>query len=202
MTYFFAAFFIGACLPWSSEILTMSVGDEYLKGKVTFMLLILYTAHQSLGQIYGVVLYATGKVKLQAVSSSIFVIVSLLCAYYVLAPSNALIPGLYMGADGLAWKVLITTFIYVNVLGYVIAREFKWDYHWFFQFSVLGIAILLGYLVKGCMAGLFSSIYVSMPASFLLYLVIVGTLCYLLPSQVWGITKRELDGFLSKFVFR
>ena len=202
MIYFFASFFVGACLPWSSEILTMALGYEYLGATMTFMLLLLYSTHQSLGQVYGVVLFATGKVKLQTVMGSVFVIVSLVAAYYALAPSNASIPGLDLGSEGLAWKMLIMNFVYVNVLGYVVAGQFNWKYHWCFQFSILGVAILLGYLVKSCIAGLFSATYLSIAASFLVYLVIVGFLCYFFPTQAWGITKQELDRLLSKSVFK
>ncbi len=196
--YFFAAFFVGACLPWSSEILITLVGNDYSGGKTVFMLMLIFTVHQSLGQINIVVLLATERVKIYTIIGSVGVIAGIATTYYTLAPAGALIPGLNMGSAGLAWKMLIINFVLVNVVIYVIAREFSWKHQWFYQFYVLGIAILVGYLVKNLVLGIFSSMYLSMIISLLLYTVSLGLLCYAFPMLALGIRKSALLGSLSK----
>mgnify|MGYP006094404903 CR=1 FL=1 len=196
--YVCAAFFVGASLPWSSEILNTLVGSDYSAGNKTFMLMVIYTAHQSLGQINGVLLLATKKVKIHTIIGSVAVIAGVAASYYILAPAEAVIPGLNMGSEGLAWKMVIINLVMVNILMYVIAREFNWKYQWFYQFYVLGLAILVGYLVKNLVLGVFSSTYLSMIISLLLYTVTFGFLCYAFPMLALGITKSKLLGSLSK----
>jgi O-antigen/teichoic acid export membrane protein len=123
--YFIGAFIAGALIPWSAEILDITVGDEYIDGKITFMIMLVYPVHQSMGQIGGAVLFATEKVKLQTIIGSVFMITSILVAYFVLAPSDAVIPGFNLASEGLAWKMVVLQFIQVNILAYVIARVFN-----------------------------------------------------------------------------
>tara|TARA_B110000238_G_scaffold182758_1_gene208784 strand:+ start:2204 stop:2716 length:513 start_codon:yes stop_codon:yes gene_type:complete len=162
--------------------------------------MVIYTAHQSLGQINGVLLLATEKVKIHAIIGSVAVIAGVAASYFILAPAEAVIPGLNMGSEGLAWKMVIINLVMVNILMYVIARQFNWKYQWFYQFYVLGLAILVGYLVKNLVLGIFSSMYLSMIISLLLYTVIFGLLCYAFPMLALGITKSKLLGSLSKLV--
>lgn len=192
-----AAFFVGASLPWSSEILNTLLGSDYSAGNKTFMLMVIYTAHQSLGQINGVLLLATKKVKIHTIIGSVAVIAGVAASYYTLAPAEAVIPGLNMGSEGLAWKMFLINCVMVNVLMYIIAREFNWKYQWFYQFYVLGLAILVGYLVKNLVLGVFSSMYLSMVISLLFYAVAIGLLCYAFPMLALGITKSKLLGSLS-----
>jgi O-antigen/teichoic acid export membrane protein len=196
--YVCAAFFIGASIPWSSEILNTLLGSDYSAGSKTFMLMVVYTAHQSLGQVNGVLLLATKKVRLHAIIGSAAIIAGVASSYYILAPAEAVVPGLNMGSEGLAWKMVIINCVMVNVLMYVIAREFNWKYQWFYQFYVLGLAILVGYLVKNLVLGVFSSMYLSMVISLSLYTVAFGLLCYAFPMLTLGITKLKLLESLSK----
>ena len=196
--YVCAAFFVGASLPWSSEILNTLVGSDYSAGNKTFMLMVIYTAHQSLGQINGVLLLATKKVKIHTIIGSVAVIAGVAASYFILAPAEAVMPGLNMGSEGLAWKMVIINLVMVNILMYVIAREFNWKYQWFYQFYVLGLAILVGYLVKNLVLGVFSSMYLSMIISSLLYTATFGLLCYAFPMLALGVTKSKLLGSLSK----
>jgi len=196
--YVCSAFFVGASLPWSSEILNTLLGSDYSAGNKTFMLMVIYTAHQSLGQINGVLLLATKKVKIHTIISSVAVIAGIAASYYTLAPSEAVLPGLNMGSEGLAWKMVIINFVMVNVLMYVIAREFNWRYQWFYQFYVLGLAILMGYALKNLVTGVFSSMYMSIIISLILYTVIFGLLCYAFPMLAVGVEKSKLLESLSK----
>tara|TARA_B110001450_G_scaffold256385_1_gene286666 strand:+ start:3765 stop:5282 length:1518 start_codon:yes stop_codon:yes gene_type:complete len=201
LLYFIGAFLAGSCIPWSSEILAIAVGDEYVDGNITFMLMLLFPVHQSLGHVSGVVLFATEKSKVQTILGSGFMIISMFVAYYVLAPSDAVIPGLSLGSEGLAWKMLVMQFIQVNVVGYVVARIFNWKYKWVYQFYILGGAIFIGYSSKFLMSLFIPSLYISFVLCFMFYFLIVALLLYMFPSQISGITKQELNGYLSKVAF-
>lgn len=200
--YFFAAFFAGAFLHWSSEILTILLGSGYSGGNTTFMLMIIFTVHQSLGQINLVALLATEKVKIHTIIGSAAVIAGVGATYYLLAPAEALIPGLNLGSEGLAWKMLIINLVMVNVVIYVIAREFNWKYQWFYQFYTFGIAILVGYLMKSLFLGVFSSVYLSIGLSFMVYSLVMTFLVYFFPSLMLGITRLELSRFTPGIGFK
>ena len=196
--YFIGAFIAGALIPWSAEILDITVGDEYIDGKITFMIMLVYPVHQSMGQIGGAVLFATEKIKLQTIIGSVFMITSILVAYFVLAPSDAAIPGFNLASEGLAWKIVVLQFIQVNILTYVIARVFNWQYKWLYQIVVLGGAIFIGYFTKFLIFEIFTSVYASIAISSFLYFIMIIFLLYLYPAQILGITKQELNSFSSK----
>jgi len=202
LLYFIGAFLAGCCIPWASEILAIAVGDDYIAGNITFMLMLLYPVHQSLGQIVGVVFFATEKGRLQAILGAGFMIISMFVSYYVLAPTDAVIPGLSMSSEGLAWKMLVMQFIQVNFNFYVAARIFNWKYEWAYQFYVLGGAILIAYLVKFLLADYFASLYVTFSLSLICYSLIVVFLLHKFPAQISGITRKELNVYLSKFGVR
>lgn len=197
--YLCAAFFIGASLPWTSEILNILVGSDYSAGNKTFMLMVIFTAHQSLGQINGVLLLSTQKVKIHTIVGSLASIAGIAFSYYMLAPADSTIPGLNMGSEGLAWKMVIINFLMVNALMYIISRQFNWKHYWFYQFYVLGFAVLIGFLLKSLVLSFFSSMYFSIIISLLLYTVIFGLLCYAFPMLALGIKRSNLIESLSNF---
>jgi O-antigen/teichoic acid export membrane protein len=200
--YFIGAFIAGFCIPWSEEILQISAGGEYIDGKTTFILMLIYPVHQCLGQINGAVLLATEKVKLQNLAGVIFIIISLLVAYYALAPEGLFIPGLNLGSQGLAWKMIIMQFFQVNIISYMIARIFKWKYDWLYQFYVLGVVILISFLIKFLLIKLLLSMYLVIILSFILYSMITAALLYVFPYLILGIKKEEFKDLISSFLIK
>ena len=199
--FFISSFISGVCIAWSDTILDILLGSDYSGGKVAFFFMMIYPVHQCLGQINVVLLYATEKTKLQAIIGSIFIVVSLFASYYFLAPTDAFIPGLNLGSEGLALKMLIMNFVTVNVLGYVISRKFNWKYKWFFQFYILAGLIALSYFSKYLVLGIFSSVYLSIVVSFIIYSLIVAFLVYCFPTLILGITRLELNRFIPRIGF-
>lgn len=200
--YFIGAFIAGFFIPWSEELLQIIVGNDYIDGKTTFIIMLIYPVHQSLGQINGAVLLATEKVKLQNFAGVIFIIISLLVAYYALAPEGLFIPGLNLGSQGLAWKMIIMQFFQVNIISYMIARIFKWKYDWLYQFYVLGVVILISFLIKFLLIKLLLSVYLVIILSFILYSMITAALLYVFPYPILGIKKEELKDLISSFLIK
>lgn len=158
--YFVAAATACGLLPWSGELLKLTVGEVYAGGTATLMLMLLYPVHQSLGQVGGTLLYATSNVRLQVRLNLFVMVTSLVVAYAMLAPPDALIPGLGLSSQGLAWKMLLVQVVSVNLLLWVIARTFGWKFDWEFQVVVLAICAALGLgahqLVTSVFAGFLS----------------------------------------------
>ena len=143
--YFVAAATACGLLPWSGQLLLLTVGQVYAGGATTLMLMLLYPVCQSLGQIAGTLLFATANVRLQ-VRINIFVMMAgLVLAYVMLAPPDAPVPGLGMRSQGLAWKMVLGGWGGANLLLWFITRKYGWKFDWGFQVVVLAACAALGW---------------------------------------------------------
>ncbi|HAM35955.1 MAG TPA: hypothetical protein DEB40_10860 [Elusimicrobia bacterium] len=145
--FFGGAMIAGFFMPWAEDLLRLVLGASYVGGTTTMAIMFLYPVHQSMGQIVSTMLFATERVSLQVTTGIIFMIASMGATYLVLAPGNAVIPGLGLASMGLAIKMIMLQLIQVNVLAYMIARIWKWPFDWVHQ-----PASLLGCLGSGWIA--------------------------------------------------
>lgn len=146
--YFFGCVIAGMVIPWLNEIIQITVGKAYLPGFLTIFLMFLYPIHQSMGQITGTVFYATGNTGLQVILGITFMSVSLILAYFLLAPRSGWIPGLGLSSFGLGLKMVIAQLIGVNVFAYMISRKFRWKNEWSFQITGVLLTFSIGYTVS------------------------------------------------------
>jgi O-antigen/teichoic acid export membrane protein len=189
--YFISAFAVGVFFPWSSEILLLTLGKEYVAGGLTLMLMFLYPVHQTIGQICGSTLLATGHSRLQVVMGLIFMATSLVVAYFMLAPVTAVIPGLGLASQGLAWKMIVLQVIQVNIWLWVIARLFDWHYDWSYQVVGLGLVLIIGFLVKMIVLQIYGlPLLVSIIIATILYSLVVVSILYAIPWMA-GISRNE-----------
>lgn len=143
--YFVAAATACGLLPWSGELLKLTVGEVYAGGTVTLMLMLLYPVYQALGQVGGTLLFATANVRLQVRLNVFVMMASLIVAYVMLAPPDAFFPGLGMRSQGLAWKMVLVAGVSTNLMLWFIARTFGWKFEWGFQAVVLTVCASLGW---------------------------------------------------------
>ena len=145
-----------ALIPFSREILTLLLGATYQAAWVPLSLMFLYPIHQSMGQITGTMLYATGKTKTQSIIGIIFMIGSIITAYFMLAPRHLSIPGLNLGAVGLAVKMITCQFIQVNVAAFFVSRYINAPFDWSHQLYVISLLLPLAFVCKFLSAQLLS----------------------------------------------
>ena len=190
--YAIGAFFTGAFFPWSKEILELFVGVEYTEGSMVLVLMLIYTVHQSMGQIGSSMLYATKETKLQTILGISFMGVSLIVAYFLMAPTdNVIFPGLGLASEGLALKMVFLQIIQVNVLAWFISRKFGWKYEWAYQFFILGGALVASWLIKILVQLLAMKVITSMIIFGFIYTTLSILLIYIKPSFV-ALNKIEL----------
>jgi O-antigen/teichoic acid export membrane protein len=200
LLFFVGATMAGGLLPWAGDILHFTVGSAYAGGTATLMLMFLYPVHQSMGQIGSTMLYATGHVRMQVMLGMAFMITSLITAYFMMAPSNAPIPGLGMASQGLAWKMVALQFLHVNVVAWSISRLFRWKFDWQYQLGGLAACICLGwgtyfgtvYLLTGL-----ASVVIQMALAGTLYLGMIATLILALPQLV-GASRMEVTAYTRR----
>jgi len=198
------AILTGFLLPWSKEIVLLLLGDMYLKAWPVFAIMLLYPIHQSMGQIGGTMLYATGQTrKYMAVSAGVMLF-SIPFSYFMLAPqSSAGIPGLGLGAAGMAAKMVLLGIASVNVQAWVIARFCNWKMDWLFQVVGIGLMLVLGFAARWTIGifletsgSSFASLLLPVLATSLLYGALVLAALWRLPWLL-GMEQTEMARLLG-----
>ncbi|MDC1188011.1 lipopolysaccharide biosynthesis protein [Gammaproteobacteria bacterium] len=186
--FFVSAIFVGAISPWAKEIISIFLGKDYLSATIPLMLMLIYPAHQSLGQLGSAMLLATENVKAQVTLGAIFSTFGTIFAFIILSPYF----GLQLAATGLAIKMVTFQFIQVNAKAFVIAKIFRWKFDWLFQIVSLGLCLSLGWLLKIAVLFIFNEyIYLAFIISSVTYLFLVILAAYIFPSMT-GFTIFEL----------
>lgn len=199
----FGAILSGFMIPWSKAILPLLLGAEYAPAWPVLAIMFLFPIHQSMGQIGGTMFLATGKTRILVIFGIIFMLVSLPVSYVAQAPPDAMIPGLGLGAVGMALKMVLLNMIGVNIMAWMIARVYGWQYDWTYQ--VVGIAslIAIGFFsqqVVGWVWDLNSkgiSLLIPIAFSGLLYVSAVAGLLWALPWLV-GMERAEMRAILRR----
>ncbi|OGQ99685.1 MAG: hypothetical protein A2505_09460 [Deltaproteobacteria bacterium RIFOXYD12_FULL_55_16] len=139
----------GLLLPWAEQIVRVFLGQSYAQAWPVLAIMLLYPIHQSMGQIGGTMLLASGHTNRYMVVSMGIMLVSVPLSYLMLAPAEGdLIHGFEMGALGMASKMVLLGIVSVNIQAWVIARYNGWKFDWVFQAVGIPLMIGLGCLVK------------------------------------------------------
>lgn len=201
---------VGACflIPFSKEILVFLFGPKYERGWLCLAVMFLYPIYQSLGQINGVFLQATGQTKLKTKIGIISMMVSIPVTYFVLAPTSNLLPGLGLGSVGLAFKMVTLATLFVNVYIYFISKLSRWKFDFLFQFKTIGFLLIASFAVKRFLSGVSHISNVSVHPLFLLtlsiplYILAVGLILYLFP-ELSGLERKQVTNsilLLNRFL--
>jgi O-antigen/teichoic acid export membrane protein len=192
-------FLVGAIVagflsPWAEELLRLILSAAYVGGASTLVIMFLYPIHQSMGQIGGTMLYATERVTLQVTVGIVFMLLSMGMTYLVIAPADAVVPGLGLASKGLALKMVGLQIVQANIIAYVIARTWKWRFDWAYQpVSLLG-CLSLGWVAHRAAIDLASSSWpvpAVMALGGILYLTLTATFVYVMPWLA-GSTRTEI----------
>lgn len=202
----FGAILSGLFIPWTEQIVTVFLGRAYVMAVPVLMIMFLYPIHQSMGQIGGTMLLASGYTQAYMLISVVVMLVSLPFSYLAQAPaSGLLISGLGLGALGMALKMVFLNIVSVNVLAWVIARYCKWKYDWLYQVVGIGSVIGLGFMAK-LFVGLIWDLGVQkdrltliLPflCNAVIYTLAVACVIWMMPWLI-GMTKADLREALIK----
>ena len=183
-------FFLGACLagtlvPWADVILGLALGREFLAGTIPLAIMFLYPVHQGLNQIAGTFLLAAGHTGTYTRVGNLFMVGSLIAAYGVLAPTEALVPGLGWGAAGLAAKMVLMQILQVGTIQVALNKNFGISLDWGWQTLVLAMVLGVGFAIKIFLL----KAVPSQPAVQLGLGILLASLCWL------GLLRPLLSGF-------
>lgn len=195
-------FFIGLIvsiplLPWANDILFIILGESYAAGSITFTIMLLYPIHQSIGQINGTMFYATEKTRSYVIGNIIFMIFSVLTTIIVLAPKNFLIPGLNLGSEGVALKLVLLQLIQVNLFSWYLSKIFKWNFDGFNQIVLFIFSLFFIYSSHLAIKQLsMNNIYIEFSLTTIVFLCLMLLIVLIQPNKV-GLSKD----FINKHIF-
>ncbi len=201
-SYVGIAFFSCLLIPWTKDIVFLFLGTNFNNSVLTVGILFLFPLHQTIGQINNTTAYATNNIKLYTTINFFTMLFSIVITYFILAPKNAIIPGLHLESEGLAFKVLIIQFLSVNIFSYFICKKIGVIFSFSYQISTVIMFITIGFLsqyiitlfFKVCGNDLF---FIKFFLSTIIYTSIILFITKIKPTLV-GFSIFELKNILLK----
>lgn len=179
------AFIACGVIPWSEEVLRLIYGPEYFPAWGVLVAMMMYSIHQSLGQIEGAFIMASGKTMIGLTFNIAIIPFGPLVSYMLLSPglvSEFLPP---MGALGLALKMVFFQIISVNVLGLLIGRIYGWHHEWGYQLQIVGVFLVFGFLAKMAISSLSIAALAALISSGVMYSIVAGVAIIVYP-RIFG----------------
>lgn len=197
------AMMTGLLLPWAKQIVMIVLGQKYAQAWPVLAIMLLYPIHQSMGQIGGTMFLASGRTHQYMLVSSGIMLASIPFSYLVLVPtSGGWVPGLGMGAIGIATKMVLLGIVSVNIQAWVIARFNGWRFDWIFQVVGIPLIIGVGYFSKELVGLLWNldsfdiaNLMIPVMLTCIIYITLVMWIVWLLPWLI-GMEREEIKSSL------
>ena len=193
--YFLSAFIASGLIPWHEELVIMLFGREYIAAGAVLVLMLLYSVHQALGQLEGAFILASGLTKIGMWFNYLMVPFGPLASYALLSPTLFNQPGLSLGAEGFAVKLLIFQIISVNALGYFICFKLRWAHEWRYQFAMLLYLLTIGFIGKAISMLFGFTLLPSLLVGAFVYVFLVCGAIFTFPKLFY-----VQDTYLEKFI--
>jgi O-antigen/teichoic acid export membrane protein len=199
-------------VPWSEQLTLLLLGKPYVAAWPVLALMFLYPIHQSMGQINATMFMACERTGPYMKLTILGMLVSFPVTYFLLAsPDEWLIPGLELGALGLAIKMLMMNVLFVNIQSWVLARFHSWDYEWSYQIVGVLFLLALGFLTKA-ISTIAIGIYplMEMDKFSMLLMIFSGGILYMtgvfaflwFQPSVFGVDQDEVKNMITVVVNR
>jgi O-antigen/teichoic acid export membrane protein len=198
--YSIAAYFACFIAVQADKVTFILGGNQYQEAALAVMIMAFYPIHQTYGQLSGSVFYATGQTGLYRNIGITGMLMGLPVTFFLIAPADMM--GLNAGATGLAIKMVLLQFIFVNVQLYFNAKLLKLPFVRYLLHQVSSVAMLLAIayvstiMIDG-FAALGEKIVITFIITGILYTVMVIGCSILLP-QFFGLTREDISAIISK----
>ncbi len=194
-TILIAASVCGFLIPWSREIIALVYGPAYIGSGNVLAIMLLHPVHNSLGIIIGTAYLATGNVKAIATMGLVYMTISIPIIYFLLAPSDMLIPGLGLGALGMAAKLVVSQVVQHNIAAWWFARINGFRLAYGYQISSLVVTLSTGAIAFEAATFVSSNLFAKVAIAGLIYLATTVFLLWRWPS-FFGFTQDDLHRHL------
>jgi len=185
-------------IPWSSEIIQLTLGVDYLGGSSVLAVMFLLPIYQSLGQLNSTIYYGLELTKPHAIMGVIFMLISIITVYFLISPSDLFIPGLGLGSIGLAIKMVSMQVIAVIFSTWWLSKNQGWYFSIKYQIVGFPCFFISGMISKKIAYLIFYNETISLSYltfSFLMYLIFTSSTIYLMPWLI-NLTKKEINSYI------
>jgi hypothetical protein len=162
--------------------------------------MLVFSIYAAAGQVNGTLLYAASRTKEHLIFGAIIMALSIPLSYFMQAPPEAMIPGLELGAVGIALKRTLLIALQMNVLVWWINRSYGWRYDWTYQIVGLSGPLFFGWATHKVAIALIdpvsSSLFLSAGFALFFYIIIVGVMIWVAP-WVMGLQRDEFMHYLK-----
>lgn len=198
--YSIAAYFACFVAVQADRVTFILGGNQYQDATLAVMIMAFYPIHQTYGQLSGSVFYATGQTGLYRNIGITGMLMGLPVTFFLIAPADMM--GLNAGATGLAIKMVLLQFIFVNVQLYFNTKLLKLPFLRYLLHQVYNIGILLAIAYISTIAidelsGLEGKFIITFILTGILYTAMVIGCSILLP-QFFGLTREDISSIVSK----
>jgi O-antigen/teichoic acid export membrane protein len=126
---FFLVLVLSCWLSMSSDLLVQVIaGEAYLAGSNVLAIMAFYPVAQTLGQLTVAALKATERTASYARWSVLLSVPDLFLTYFLLAPNDGPVPGLHLGAVGMAIKTAVYGLVSVQIYDWLNCRFLRLSY--------------------------------------------------------------------------
>jgi O-antigen/teichoic acid export membrane protein len=168
-------------VAWTPEIVQFALGGRYEGGAPAVGVMFLYAIGQAIGFTAIVMFVVMRRTRALSIFAGGNMIVNMVVSYFVLAPATAPVPGLGLGALGLATKLVLLSSAYVLALEFWVYRQKAWPHDWRQRLRLFAILLIFSGVgrVAGGLGMVFLSPLLAMIGAGLLYTALIGaTICW------------------------
>ncbi|MEW5691876.1 MAG: oligosaccharide flippase family protein [Candidatus Hydrogenedentota bacterium] len=150
-TYFFFTLstFLSLIMFFLARQILKLAGSDFKDALLPFLIICFYPMYQVYGHMCGEMFIATERTKIYTKLGMFTNTIGLLAAYFILAPKKLLIPGLELGAIGLALKMVLVNIFHIHILLYFCCLIFNLN---FFDFIIHQLKVLSLFFIIGCLS--------------------------------------------------
>jgi len=194
---FFSAITISWLLiPWSHEILEIALGSDFAKGDVVLMIMLLYPIPASLGSMLDTILLATERTGLHSLFGILVMLISIPLSYFMVASKESLIPGLGLGALGIAIEQVGLQIVAVNLFLYYLHKKKIISYKWKHQLVLIICVPMMALMAKEITNMLSNVLIINVFVMAAAYMASIAIIMWKGPN-ITGVTHKQLKSVYS-----
>jgi O-antigen/teichoic acid export membrane protein len=201
VVFFFGAAVSAMVVPYVPVILQTTAGRQFAGATICVSLMFVYPIHQAVSQLQQTFLLATGATWAYSIIGIVTMLISIPAAYMVVASPTAYLPGLGLGAVGLAIKFVVLQLIGVTLQFWCIRRSHAFPWPIAYDIAVLAILFSASFGLKALIdlinrsGGIARSMLPSAVFGVAVYAIGLGLVVIRWPT-VAGFTQTQRDEVL------
>jgi O-antigen/teichoic acid export membrane protein len=196
--FFYTAWISCGVIPHVDEVLAWTVGADFAGAWLPLTIMLFYPIHQSLSLVQGTFAYASGKPTAYTRAGILTMVISIPITYLLLAPHDAAVPGLGLGAVGLSLKLVVLQILGVVLAAHVLVRDNEgWSHDYAYQVKVLASLVILGFATRWIVEAALIAVGLNaaplaVGLAALLYTAACAAVVYYVPSAA-GLTRAQIE---------